>query len=140
MLNNCAFIGRIGQEPEVRHTQSGDAVANISLACSEQWKDKNGEKQERTEWVRVTFFGRLAEVVGQYVAKGSLVYVSGKMVTRKWQDRDGNDRYTTEIRASELKMLGGRNDAQGGQKAASGNSAAYGDPFAGSVDGGDIPF
>jgi len=144
MLNRCDFIGRVGRDVECRYTQSGDAVANVSIACSEQWKDKQGQKQERTEWIKVTFFGKLAEIVNQYVTKGSLIYVSGKMITRKWQDRDGNDRYTTEIRASEMKMLGGKSD-QGGQNTGGGGFPSRGgDPFAGAPspadDMSDIPF
>lgn len=117
MINVCTFIGRLGADPETRATQSGDTVTNIRIACSESWKDKNGDKQERTEWVPVVFFGRLAEIVSEYLHKGSLVYVSGRMQTRKWQDRDGNDRYTTEIVAREMKMLDGKKG--GGQQEAS---------------------
>ncbi len=134
MLNQCNFIGRVGQDPEVRYTQDGSAVANISLACTETWK-KDGQKQERTEWVRVTFFGKLAEIVGQYVQKGSLLYVSGKLTTRKYQDRDGNDRYSTEIRASEMKILGGGSGAGGQEKAASSQNTATGYGF-----DDDMPF
>lgn len=107
-LNRCDFIGRLGQDPELRYTKDGKAVANLSLAVSETWKDKQGQKQEKTEWVRVSAFGRLAEIMGEYLRKGSQVYVSGKMQTRKWQDNNGQDRYTTEILANELQMLGGK--------------------------------
>lgn len=105
MLNQCNFIGRLGQDPEVRYTQDQKAIANISIGCSEKWKDKSGQQQERTEWVRCSAFGKLAEIMGEYLRKGSLVYVSGKMQTRKWQDQQGQDRYTTEIVISEMKML-----------------------------------
>ncbi len=113
MLNNCQFIGHLGRDPEIRHTPSGDAVVTINVACTEKWKDKGGQQQERTEWVRGVAFGRLAEIMEQYLSKGSLVYISGKMQTRKWQAQDGSDRYTTEINIREMKMLGGRgNDGQ----------------------------
>jgi single-strand DNA-binding protein len=97
-VNKVILIGNLGNEPEVRYTQSGDAVANVSIATSESWKDKNtGEAQERTEWHRVVFFGKLAEIVQQYLHKGSKVYVEGQLRTRKWQDKEGQDRYTTEV-------------------------------------------
>jgi len=99
----------LGADPEIRYTAGGNAVANIRLATAESWKDKNtGEQQERTEWHRVVFFGRLAEIVGEYLRKGSQVFVEGRIQTRKWEDRDGNERYTTEIVASEMQMLGSR--------------------------------
>lgn len=114
-LNKVQLIGRLGQDPEMKHLPGGDAVTNLSVATSEQWKDKNtGEKREKTEWHRVVVFGRLAEVCGQYLRKGSLVYFEGKLETRKWTDQSGQDRYTTEIRANEMKMLGGKSDNQGG--------------------------
>lgn len=113
MLNQCNFIGRLGQDPEVRYMPDGKAAANISIGCSEKWKDKNtNEQKERTEWVRCTAFGRLAEIMGEYLYKGSLVYVSGKMQTKKWQDQSGQDRYTTEIIVSEMKMLSSKSDNQ----------------------------
>lgn len=106
MLNQCNFIGRLGQDPEVRYSTQGTAFCNISIGCSEKWKDKQtGEPKERTEWVKCVAGGRLAEIMGEYLKKGSLVYVSGKMTTRKWQDQSGQDRYSTEIRVSEMKML-----------------------------------
>ncbi|MBI2993384.1 MAG: single-stranded DNA-binding protein [Gammaproteobacteria bacterium] len=108
-INKVILIGNLGDDPEVRYTAGGAAVANIRLATSESWKDKeSGEKQERTEWHRVVFFGRLAEIVAEYLKKGSQVYVEGSLRTNKWQDKSGNDRYTTEIIASEMQMLGGR--------------------------------
>lgn len=111
MLNQCNFIGRLGQDPEVRYSSQGTAMANISIGCSEKWKDKQtGEQKERTEWVRCSAFGKLAEIMEQYLQKGALVYVSGKMQTRKWQDQSGQDRYSTEIIVSEMKMLGGKPD------------------------------
>jgi single-strand DNA-binding protein len=107
MMNQCNFIGRTGKEPELRYTPSGDAVATVSLAVSESWKDKSGTKQEKTEWVNLVFWRGLAEVVGKYVKKGDWIYVSGKMQTRSYDDRDGNKRYTTEIVANEMRMIGG---------------------------------
>ena len=108
-INKVILIGNLGADPETRYMPSGGAVANIRIATSESWKDKNtGEQQERTEWHNVAFFGRLAEIAGEYLRKGSQVYVEGRLRTRKWQDRDGNDRYTTEVIANEMQMLGGR--------------------------------
>lgn len=113
-VNMAVLIGNLGQDPETRYMQSGDAVTNIRLATSESWKDKNtGEPREATEWHSVSFFGKLAEIAGQYLHKGSKVYVKGSIRTRKWQDSNGNDRYTTEIRADEMQMLDSRSD--GGQ-------------------------
>jgi len=116
-MNKAILIGRLGQDPEVRYMPNGDAAANVSIATSDRWKDKaSGEMKEATEWHRVSFFGRLAEIVGEYLKKGSLVYVEGQIRTRKWQDKDGNDRYTTEIRAGEMRMLGSKKDSEGGQQ------------------------
>lgn len=114
-VNKVTLIGNLGADPEVRYTANGSAVANIRLATAESWRDKeSGEQQERTEWHRVVFFSRLAEIVGEYLKKGSQVYIEGRLQTRKWQDRDGNDRYTTEIVANEMQMLGGRSGGGGG--------------------------
>ena len=110
-INKVIIVGNCGQDPETRYMPSGGAVTNLSLATSETWKDKKGDQQERTEWHRVVFFNRLAEIVEQYVKKGSKVYVEGSLRTRKWQGQDGQDRYTTEIVASEMQML----DSRGGQ-------------------------
>lgn len=108
-VNKVILIGNLGRDPEVRYSPNGSAVANVTLATSESWKDKNsGEKQEKTEWHRVVFFGRLAEIAGEYLKKGSQVYIEGRLQTRKWQDKDGHDRYTTEIVANEMQMLGSR--------------------------------
>lgn len=112
-LNKVIIIGHLGKDPEVRYAPSGDAVCNFSVATSESWKDKNtGEKKEQTEWHKVSMFGKLAEIASQYLTKGSLVYIEGKLQTRKWQDKEGNDRYTTEIRADQMKMLGGKDSQQ----------------------------
>jgi single-strand DNA-binding protein len=108
-VNKAIILGSLGQDPDISYTAGGAAVANISIATNEQWKDKeSGEMQERTEWHRVVFFGRLAEIVGEYLRKGSQVYVEGRIQTRKWQDKEGKDRYTTEIVANEMQMLGSK--------------------------------
>ena len=113
-INKVILIGNLGNDPETRYTQSGSAVTNISLATSETWKDKQtGQPQERTEWHRVVFFNRLAEIAGEYLRKGSKVYVEGSLRTRKWQDQGGQDRYTTEIVANEMQMLDSRGAGQG---------------------------
>lgn len=104
-LNRVTLIGNLGKDPEVRYMANGDAVANISVATTESWKDKNGEKQEKTEWHRVTFYRKLAEIAGEYLKKGSMVWLEGRLETRKWEDKGGVERYTTEIIASELKFL-----------------------------------
>lgn len=108
-VNKVILVGHLGKDPEVRYSPNGGAVANVTLATSESWKDKNtGEKQERTEWHRVVFFGRLAEIAGEYLKKGAQIYVEGRLQTRKWQDKEGKDRYTTEVVAGEMQMLGSR--------------------------------
>src|ERR1700704_2016654 len=107
-VNKVILIGNLGRDPEVRYMPEGGAVTNISIATTDTWKDKSGEKQERTEWHRVAFFGRLAEIAGEYLKKGSQVYVEGALRTRKWQDKEGQERYTTEIVANEMRMLGRR--------------------------------
>ena len=111
-VNKVILVGNLGRDPEVRYSPNGQAVANVTIATSDSWKDKtSGEKQERTEWHRVVFFGRLAEIAGEYLKKGAQIYVEGRLQTRKWQDKDGNDRYTTEIVAAEMQMLGSRSGA-----------------------------
>jgi single-strand DNA-binding protein len=113
-VNKVILVGNLGQDPEVKYTQDGKAIANISVATTDSWTDKtSGQKQEKTEWHRVVFFNRLAEIVGEYLRKGSSVYVEGALRTRKWQDQSGQDKYTTEIVASEMQMLGGK--SEGGQ-------------------------
>lgn len=109
-LNKVMLIGRLGKDPEVRYMPNGEAVCNVSLATSENWKDKAGEKQEKTEWHNLTFFRRLAEIAGEYLKKGSQVYVEGKLQTRKWEDKEGVTRYTTEVLVNELHMLGKREE------------------------------
>ncbi|HHM04868.1 MAG TPA: single-stranded DNA-binding protein [Gammaproteobacteria bacterium] len=113
-VNKVILIGNLGRDPEVRYMPSGSAVANVSVATTDSWKDKQtGENQERTEWHNVVFFGRLAEIAGEYLKKGGKVYVEGSLRTRKWQDKEGRDRYTTEVVASEMQMLDSRGTAGG---------------------------
>lgn len=114
-VNKVIIIGRLGKDPETRNLQNGSAATNFTVATSESWKDKNtGQKQERTEWHNVSVFGKLAEICGQYLHKGSQVYVEGALRTRKWQDNNGQDRYTTEIIANEMRMLDSKSDGQQG--------------------------
>ena len=114
-INKVILVGNLGADPETRYMPSGSAVTNLSVATSESWKDKQtGEQNERTEWHKGVMFDRLAEIAAEYLRKGSQVYIEGKLQTRKWQDRDGNDRWTTENRANEMQMLGGRGGAGGG--------------------------
>ena len=113
-INKVILVGNLGADPETRYMPSGSAVTNLSIATSESWKDKqSGEQKERTEWHKVAMFNRLAEIAAEYLRKGSQVYIEGKLRTRKWQDRDGNDRWTTEIIADEMQMLGGRGGGGG---------------------------
>ena len=107
-VNKVILIGNLGKDPDIRYMPNGEAVANITLATSETWKDKTGAKQEKTEWHRVTFYRKLAEIVGEYLKKGSSVYVEGRLETRKWTDKSGTDRYTTEVIANEMRMLGSK--------------------------------
>lgn len=121
-VNKVILIGNLGKDPEVKYMPNGDAVANITLATTETWKDKSGEKQEKTEWHRVTFYRKLAEIVGEYLKKGRPVYVEGRLETRKWTDKAGVERYTTDIIASDMKMLGGK--PQGDDEGRSGHSGS----------------
>ena len=124
-INKVILIGNLGADPETRAMPSGTTVANLRVATSESWRDKQtGEQQERTEWHRVALFGRLAEVAGEYLRKGSQVYIEGSLRTRKWQDKQGNERYSTEIVGNELQMLGGRGGAGAGTGVSSGSGAA----------------
>jgi len=116
-LNKAMIIGRLGQDPEVRYTQSNTAFANMSVATSEKYKDRNGELQETTEWHRVVVWGRLAEICQEYLKKGSLVYFEGPIQTREWEDKDGQKRYTTEIKALNMQMLDSRGGGSGGSSA-----------------------
>ena len=107
-VNKAILVGNLGKDPEVRYLPEGGAVCNFSIATTETWKDKAGEKQEKTEWHRISMFGKLAEIAGEYLKKGSSVYVEGRIQTRKWQNKEGQDQYTTEIVADRMQMLGGR--------------------------------
>ena len=151
-VNKVILIGNLGKDPEVRYAPSGSAICNITVATSRQWKDKtSGEKQEETEWHRVTFFDRLAEVAGEYLKKGKSVYIEGRLKTRKWTDKEGVERYSTDILADEMKMLGSReggDDAGGGQRSAPAARPAAGKPAAAATKSSsgfadmddDIPF
>ena len=108
-VNKAIIVGNLGRDPEVRYSASGNAIANVTVATTDSWKDRqSGERQERTEWHRVVFFNRLAEIVAEYLKKGSQVFIEGRIQTRKWEDKDGNERWTTEIVANEMQMLGSR--------------------------------
>ena len=110
-VNKVILIGNLGKDPELRYLDSGDAVCNITLATSESWKDKAGQKKEQTEWHRVSMFGKTAEIAGEYLKKGASVYIEGKLTTRKWTDKEGQERYTTEIRCDRMQMLGKAKEA-----------------------------
>ncbi len=107
-VNKVILVGNLGRDPEVRYMPSGDALASFSIATTDSWKDKSGQKQERTEWHRISMFGKLAEIAGEYLKKGSSVYIEGRLQTRKWQDKEGNEKQTTEVVADRMQMLGGR--------------------------------
>ncbi|SIQ81040.1 single-stranded DNA-binding protein [Marinobacterium stanieri] len=128
-INKVILVGNLGGDPEVRYMPNGNAVTNVTLATSDSWKDKQtGQMQERTEWHRVVFFNRLAEIAGEYLRKGSKVYVEGALRTRKWQGQDGQDRYTTEIVASEMQMLDSRGGGGGDAGYGQGGDMGYGQP------------
>jgi single-strand DNA-binding protein len=152
-INKVILVGNLGRDPEMAAMPSGDAIANLALATSEVWKDKQGQKQERTEWHRVVFFGKAAEVLRQYAQKGTKLYIEGQLQTRKWQDKEGNDRYTTEIKGRDFQFLGGgvgQEQKPEGQPAsrpeqhASGNSSQENPSYAPGTDfsdyNDDIPF
>ena len=129
-VNKVILVGNLGKDPETRYMPSGSAVTNLTLATSESWKDKqSGEQQERTEWHKIAMFGRLAEIAAEYLRKGSQVYIEGKLRTRKWQDKEGKDRYTTEIVADEMQMLGSKGG--GGASASAGSMGGAGAASAG---------
>jgi single-strand DNA-binding protein len=123
-VNKVILIGRLGKDPETRYMTSGEAVTNVTLATSENYKDKSGEKQERTEWHNLVFYRRLAEIAGEYLKKGSMIYVEGRIQTRKWQDKEGKDRYTTEIIVNEMTMLGGKSGGAGSFEVVENQSSA----------------
>ena len=144
-LNKVMLIGNLGKDPEVRYTASGTAVASFSLATSDRIKNKNGEWEEKTEWHNVTLWSRLAEIAGEYLSKGKTVYIEGRLQTRKWQDRDGKDRYTTEIVGEKMQMLSGKGEGGGGGgrpagagRAAESQAPGYEEPVFNPDD--DIPF
>jgi len=149
-INKVILIGNLGADPETRAMPSGTTVANLRIATSESWRDKqSGEQQERTEWHRVALFGRLGEVAAEYLRKGSQVYIEGSLRTRKWQDKQGNERYSTEIVANDMQMLGGRGGGGGAGAATTGGAGAAAPAFAEESGGGagrseefddDIPF
>ena len=143
MVNKVTLIGNLGSDPEIRYTQSGDQVATFNIATTERWKGQDGQVQESTEWHKIVAWSRLAEICGEYLHKGSKVYIEGKIQTRKWQDKDGNDRYTTEIIAREMKMLSPR----GGESAGASTGSSYGEssfpeppPRMMGGTGDDVPF
>ena len=138
-VNKAIIIGNLGDDPASAYLPSGDSVCNISVATTESWKDKkSGEKHEHTEWHRVTFFGRQAEIAGEYLKKGSPVYIEGRIRTKKWQDKEGKDRYTTEILADRLQLLGGRGDGAARDSAAKAPTKKSGESFDNMDD--NIPF
>ena len=144
-INKVILVGNLGADPEVRYMPSGSAVTNARIATTDNWKDKQtGEQQERTEWHQVVFFNRLAEIAGEYLKKGSQVYVEGRLQTRKWQDKTGNDRYTTEIVANEMQMLGGRGGGGASSSSTSGSASAPANTTANAASEADfdddIPF
>ncbi len=148
-VNKAIIIGNLGRDPEMRYMPSGDAICNFSLATTDTWKDKNGEKQEKTEWHRISMFGKLAEIAGEYLKKGSQVYVEGRIQTRKWTNKEGQDQYTTEIVADKMQMLGSRSGSGGGNSfevvekpAADASSAKAAAKSGGDFDNfeDDIPF
>lgn len=133
-VNRVILVGHLGKDPEVRYTPNGQAVANFTIATSDTWTDKGGQKQERTEWHRIVAWAKLAELCGEYLAKGRQVYVEGRIQTRQWEDRDGQKRYTTEILASQIVFLGGRGEGMGGGSSGGGSSGGGG---GGSSGGGN---
>lgn len=136
-INKVILVGNVGQDPEVRFMPSGGAVTNLSIATTDSWNDKqSGQKQDRTEWHRVSMFNKLAEIAGEYLRKGSQVYIEGRLQTRKWQDNNGNDRYTTEIIASDMQMLGGRGGDGGGTANFDNNQQQGGQQQGGQQGGG----
>ena len=135
-VNKVIIVGNLGNDPETRFTTSGAAVTNISIATSEKWKDKNtGQPQEKTEWHNITFFGKLAEIAGEYLKKGSKVYVEGSLTTEKWQDKDGNDRYTTSVKARDMQMLDSR-----GESTATSQAPQASAPQVNQVDNSQVSF
>lgn len=145
MINKAILIGNLGADPEIRYTQSGTQVATFNVATTERWRGQDGQMQESTEWHKIVAWQKLAEICGEYLHKGSRVYIEGKIQTRKWQDQNGNDRYTTEIIAREMKMLSPRGGSQEGHSSGSGEGS-FPEPPPGMLGGGfggtgeDVPF
>ena len=141
-VNKVILVGNLGQKPEMRYTATQTAVANLSIATTESWKDKeSGENRDKTEWHRVVFFGSLAEIAEKYLDKGSSVYVEGKLQTRKWQDKDGNDRYTTEVLGNQLTMLGSRSSSDSSNQTDNSSNTPFPDDDSGEgLSDDDIPF
>ena len=140
-INKAILIGNLGKDPEVRYTPSGLAVANFNIATSERWKDRDaGEMKERTEWHRIVAFGKLGEICGEYLSKGKQVYIEGRIQTREWEDRDGNRRYTTEIVASEMKMLGARDSRDTVRPPVEPPAPDFSGPSGSEAPEDDIPF
>ena len=141
MINKAIIVGNLGADPEIRTTQSGTQVTTFNVATSERWRDKDGQQQESTEWHRIVAWGKLAEICGNYLNKGSRVYIEGKIQTRKWQDQSGNDRYTTEIVAREMKMLDRRESGSDSYGGGGGSQQNYPEPSPGYGGvGEDVPF
>ncbi len=143
MINKAILVGNLGADPEIRYTQSGTQVASFTVATTERWKGQDGQMQESTEWHRIVAWARLAEICGEYLNKGSRVYIEGKIQTRKWQDQNGNDRYTTEIVAREMKMLSPRGGSGGGDSFGGGGGGmdqSYPEPPSFGGTGEDVPF
>ena len=138
MINKVILVGRLGKDPEVRVTPDGTMVTNFNLATDEQWKDKNGEKVQKTEWHKIVTFGKLADICGQYLVKGKLVYIEGRIQTRSWEDKEGMKRYTTEIVASDMKMLDSKGQSKSDGPAYDANTANHINDVGGPVD--DVPF
>jgi len=139
-VNKVILVGNLGRDPEVRYTKDGKAVATLNVATTEQWNDQNGQRQEKTEWHRVVLWGKQAETAKEYLSKGRQVYIEGRLETRTWDDREGKKRYTTEVRANQMIMLGGRGDGGVGREAPSAPEAPEGphEPFEATED--DVPF
>ena len=147
MVNRVTLVGRLGRDPEMRQTGTGTPIVNFSVATNESWKDKNGEQQERTEWHKIIAWGRLAEICNEYLTKGKQVYIEGRLQTNEWEDKDGNKRYTTEVVANEMKMLGTRSEedyTSPSEQASSHTSPSEQASEGGEMDSGltedDIPF
>ena len=139
-VNKVILVGRLGKDPEVKYTQGGTAVAKFTMATNEVWKDQSGEKQERTEWHNIVAWTRLAEICGQYLTKGSRVYIEGRLQTRSWEDKEGKKRYTTEIRADNMVMLSGKTDEARHEKSAAAAASSDGGSAEPEITDDDIPF